>query len=192
MDPRDPRHWLIGVGNGGVWETRDAGASWSPIADDAPTLAVGALTFAASDSNIIYVGTGEPAGGNGFVHVGVGLLKSTNGGQSWALLAPSSFARASVRRLVVDPNDANTLLAATSRAGYGRDAREGAPAPPPFGILKSTDGGNSWVRTLVGQTTALEVSPANFNRQYAAIGDQRLGIWRDTPDAAVNGVYPLN
>lgn len=26
--PSDPDHWLIGVGNGGVWETRDAGETW--------------------------------------------------------------------------------------------------------------------------------------------------------------------
>jgi hypothetical protein len=189
VDPRDPRHWLIGVGNGGVWESRDAGGSWSPIADDAPTLAVGAVAFAPGDSNIIYVGTGEPAGGNGFVHVGMGLLKSTNGGESWVLLAQQHFARASVRRLVVAPADANILMAATSRAGYGRDARQGAPAPPPFGILKSADGGASWIRTLAGQATALEVDPGSFNRQYAAIGDQRLGVLRDTPDAVTNGVY---
>ena len=188
VHPHDLGHWLIGVGNGGVWQTRDSGVNWVPIADDAPTLAVGAVTFAPSDPNIIYVGTGEAAGVS-FVHVGVGLLKSTNGGQSWELLAQSSFARASVRRIVVDPNDANVLLAATSRAGSGRDARESPPAPPPFGILKSTDGGHNWVRTLAGQTTALEVSPANFSRQYAAIGDQRLGVWRDTPGAEVNGVY---
>src|SRR5688500_11312567 len=42
VDPRDTSRWLIGAGNGGVWETRDAGTSWTPIADDAPTLSIGA------------------------------------------------------------------------------------------------------------------------------------------------------
>src|SRR5438105_5138376 len=55
VDPRDRLHWLIGVGNGGVWETRDGGTTWAPLTDDAPTLAVGAVAFAPSDSNIIYV-----------------------------------------------------------------------------------------------------------------------------------------
>src|SRR5262249_17707676 len=28
VDPKDAAHWLAGVGNGGLWESRDAGASW--------------------------------------------------------------------------------------------------------------------------------------------------------------------
>jgi photosystem II stability/assembly factor-like uncharacterized protein len=188
VDPRDSSHWLIGAGNGGVWETHDFGGSWLPIADDAPTLAVGAVAFAPSDPSIVFVGTGEAAN-TSFVHVGAGLLKSTDGGRSWSLLAQENFARGSVRRLVVAPDDANILMAATVRGGFGRDSRDGAPSPPPFGIHKSTDGGGSWVRTLAGQATALEVDRANFNRQYAAIADQRLGVIRDTPDASANGIY---
>jgi photosystem II stability/assembly factor-like uncharacterized protein len=188
VNPRDTSHWLVGAGNGGVWETRDTGGSFLPIADDAPTLSVGALAFAPSDPNIVYVGTGEAAG-VGFAHVGVEILKSTNGGQTWTLLAQSAFARASVRRLRVDPSNANLVLATSARGGFGRDSREGAPSPPPFGILRSTDGGNSWTRTLAGQATALEADPTSFNRQYAAIADQRLGVLDDTPGASANGVY---
>src|SRR5215218_4534002 len=33
VDPSNPSHWLLGVGNGGVWETRDSGQSWVPAAD---------------------------------------------------------------------------------------------------------------------------------------------------------------
>ena len=190
VDPTDTSHWLLGVGNGGVWETRDAGGSFAPIADDAPTLSVGAVAFAPSDPKIIYVGTGEAAGGVGFAHVGVGILKSTNGGATWALIAQSDFARASIRRLRVDPNNSDVVLAASARGGFGRDAREGAPSPPGFGILRSTNGGSTWSRTLAGHSTALEIDPTNFNRQYTAIADQRLAIatLRD-PGAVANGVY---
>lgn len=191
VDPGDGRHWVIGVGNGGVWGTRDSGTSWTPLTDAAPTLATGAVAFARSSPNVLYAGTGEPGEGDGFQDAGIGVLKSTDGGQSWTLIGQSSFARASVKRLRVHPGTADIVLAATSRGGFGRNSAEGAtPSQPPFGILKSTNGGATWRRTLAGQATALEFDPTNFNNQYAAIGDQRLGvIFNDTPGAVTNGVY---
>src|SRR5262245_42179649 len=45
VDPDDVNHWLIGVGNGGVWETRDRGKNWGPLSDDWPILSIGAIAF---------------------------------------------------------------------------------------------------------------------------------------------------
>src|SRR5579859_7344524 len=38
VDPSDKTHWLIGAGNGGVWETHDAGSNFIPLSDAWPTL----------------------------------------------------------------------------------------------------------------------------------------------------------
>ena len=181
VDPRDPSRWLVGVGNGGVWETRDAGRSFAPIADDAPTLAIGAIAFAPSNPDIVYIGTGESQPFSAIAHVGVGLLKSTNGGQSWALLGQSSLSRGAVKNLRIHPNDPNTLLAVLTRSQAGRNAGD-PPSPPPAGIVRSTDGGANWTRTLAGQATALQVDPRSFSRQYAAIavGNDLNGIYRST------------
>src|SRR4029450_6256429 len=35
VDPRDSRRWLLGVGNGGVWESRASGETWTSVTDDA-------------------------------------------------------------------------------------------------------------------------------------------------------------
>ncbi len=188
VDPSDANHWLIGVGNGGVWESMDGGTSWLPIADSAPTLAVGSIAFAPSDPSIVYVGTGESAG-VGFTKTGVGVLKSTDGGRTWVVLGASSFARAAVRRIRVHPTSSNVVIAATTRAGFGKDSQENVPASPLFGIQKSIDGGVSWARTLTGQATALEIDPINFNNQYAAIGDQRGNLSNEQPGSVINGVY---
>ena len=197
VNPFDPNHWLIGAGNGGVWESRDLGLSWVRLTDEAPTLAIGAIAFAPSDPDIIYVGTGEAAS-VGFAKAGLGMLKSIDGGATWDLLGALSLARASVKRVRVDPANPDVVLALASRGGIGRDSQEGAPPamagtePPPFGVFKSTDGGSTWVRTLGGQGTALEIDGTNFTRQYAAIGDQRLGVLTDPPGSppnAINGVY---
>ncbi len=189
VDPLNANHWLMGAGNGGVWESVDGGTSWLPITDAAPTLATGAIAFAASDPQIIYVGTGEAPGGVGFVQVGVGMLKSADGGRNWSLQGASTFARGSVRRIRVHPSNANVVLAATSRGGFGKDSREGAPSPPLFGIQKSIDGGVSWTRTLAGQASALEVDATNFNNQYVAIADQRSGRPGEASGNVTNGLY---
>lgn len=188
VDPVDERHWLAGAGNGGVWETRDGGSNWIPVTDNAPTLAIGAIAFAPSDPQTIYAATGE-AVGTGFVRAGAGVLKSADGGHSWTLLGASSFARASVRRVRVDPANKNIVLAISQRGGFGRDSQLGAPSPPPFGFLKSTDGGVTWNRTLAGQATALEADPTNFNNLYAAIGDNCFQVFSDTPGSVPGGVY---
>ena len=188
VDPSDLNHWLIGTGNGGVWESRDGGVSWVPLTDGMPTLAIGAVAFALSNPNVIYAATGE-ATQSGFTKAGMGVLKSTDGGRSWNLLAASSFARASVRRVRVHPTNLDVVEAITSRGGFGRDSQEAAPSPPPFGVLKSIDGGGTWTRTLAGQATALEIDPTNFNNQYAAIGDVRTGVFNDSPGSALNGLY---
>src|SRR5437867_3918306 len=54
-----PYTFYIGVCNGGVWKTTDAGRTWIPIFDDQPTSSIGAVVVAPSDPNVIYVGSGE-------------------------------------------------------------------------------------------------------------------------------------
>ena len=190
VDPSDRNHWMAGFGNGGVWESLDAGGSWRPIADAASSLTIGALAFAPGDSRIIYAGLGETTG-PGFTKAGSGILKSVDKGENWILLASANFNRSAVKRIRVSSTDPNLLIAATSRGGFGRDSQEGAPSSAPFGILRSANGGTTWSRVLAGQATGLEVHPADFNRQYGSIGENRgpAGVHNDSAGSVVNGIY---
>lgn len=143
---------------------------------------MGAIAFVPSNTSIIYAGTGEP---NFSVdsYGGAGLLKSINGGGTWALLAGSTFAGTSFSDVKVHPTDPNTVIAATTRGVAGRVAVF-PPSPPARGIFKSTDGGVNWPLKLAGEATDLEVDPTNFSRQYAGIGDPfgsgANGLYRST------------
>src|SRR2546425_11037734 len=178
--PTDSNHWLIGGAQGGIWRTRDAGTTWDPLTDAQASLAMGAIAFAPSNPNIIYAGTGE-AVFSGDAYAGAGLLKSTDGGTTWQLLATATFAKATFSEIRVDPTNPDIVVAATASGLAGR-GREFPPSIPPRGIFKSTDGGMTWSQKLSGEATDLQVaSPSIFNLQYAAIGDP-FG-------SAANGVY---
>jgi photosystem II stability/assembly factor-like uncharacterized protein len=186
VNPHNSSHWLIGAAQGGVWETRDAGATWSPRTDDQASLAMGAIAFAPSSTNIIYAGTGEGVG-SADAYAGLGLLKSTNAGGSWQLLATDVFAQSSLRVIRVKATDPNILLAATVRGLAGVSGGL-LPSPPPVGIYKSSDGGVSWSLKLdarirlMGGGWDIESFPGDFNRHYAAAGSV-FG------NPTINGVY---
>src|SRR2546421_6193425 len=43
VDPVNNFHWLLGSAQGGIWETYNAGGTWTPKTDDQASLAIGAI-----------------------------------------------------------------------------------------------------------------------------------------------------
>ena len=77
-----PYTFYIGVCNGGVWKTTDAGRTWKPIFDDQPTGSIGwVIAVAPSDPNIVYVGSGEGLP-RPDLSTGDGIYKSTDAGKT--------------------------------------------------------------------------------------------------------------
>jgi len=189
IDPANSNHWLIGAAQGGVWETSDAGTTWTPRTDDQASLAMGAIAFAPGAPNIIYAGTGEGVS-SGDSYAGLGLLKSTDGGLTWQLLGTSYFAKASFSDIKVHPGNPNILLATTLRGLAGVSGGL-LPSPPPVGIYKSIDGGTNWSLKLdanvrnMGGGWDLESHPTDFTKQYAGCGS----IFGNPFHSSTNGIY---
>ena len=82
IDPRNPAVFYVGHAHGGVWKTGDNGVTFNPIFDKEHSLSIGAIAIAPSDSDVIWVGTGEPNDRNtsGW---GDGVYRSTDGGVHW-------------------------------------------------------------------------------------------------------------
>ncbi|HWQ36843.1 MAG TPA: hypothetical protein VNQ79_28685 [Blastocatellia bacterium] len=183
----------IGAAQGGVWRSRDNGATWTPLTDNQASLAIGSIAIDPFNSNVIYVGTGE---GNGSAdsYYGAGLLKSIDGGATWTqITGPNSttspqqpaFLNSCMVRIAIDRNNTSTLFAAT-RAGatHGASGGAGSAAVPlgQRGIWKSADGGASWKNADPSGTggansgTDVLIDPKNSSRIYAALLSQ--GIYR--------------
>ena len=146
---------LAGAASGGVWKTTDHGASWRPLTDGLSDLSVGALAYAPSDPEVVYLGSGEGGLGSFFVP-GIGLLRSADGGETWFLPAPGEVAAEQFFALSVDPRDPDRVLAANER-----------------GLLATADGGASWQESLghpdlYGVTEVLR-SPDDPDRVWAAL-----------------------
>jgi photosystem II stability/assembly factor-like uncharacterized protein len=185
VDPFDPTHWIVGAALGGIWESRDAGATWSPRTDDAASLASGAIAFASSVPGLVYAATGE-SNGNVSGFGGAGILRSDDGGQTWSTIAgtASLFRGHGVRRLYVHPQAADVLVVATTHGSAGIGAGR-TPSVEPTGVFRHDESG--WHPTLPGEATGLVVVPDDFDRQYAAIGRARGSS--ATPGIAANGIY---
>jgi uncharacterized protein (TIGR03437 family) len=182
----------LGAAQGGVWRSRDNGATWDPLTDDQPSLAMGAIAIDPTNPNIIYAGTGE-AHLSGDSYYGAGLLKSTDGGATWTQVAgpisaseprQPAFLNAAFHSLVIDPTTPSTLYAATT-IGLVSGAT-GATTFPPLGdrgVWKSSDGGMTWrnlnppnLPVLNQSGTDAALDPRDSRRVFAAI--LGFGIYR--------------
>src|SRR5215475_11029865 len=59
IDPRNPSVFYIGLGTGGVFKSGNNGVSFDPIFDKEAVQSIGAIAIAPSDSDVVWVGTGE-------------------------------------------------------------------------------------------------------------------------------------
>jgi len=140
----------LGTAGGGVWKSTNDGGSWVALTDNQPSLSVGALALDSTDvsDNTLYVGTGE-ANNNSDSYRGVGVLKTTDGGQTWTLLGSSTFgpysaASISISALVVN---GPTIYAGTK-----------------VGLYQLLNARASWVRvTVTAANTTAPVTDVQLN-----------------------------
>lgn len=187
---------FIGAAQGGVWKTTNGGATWTPLTDDQPSLAMGALAIAIDPTNsadpahrVIFAGTGEQAATGIDVYYGAGVIKSLDGGQTWAQTCTGSALAnpscpftgpfsdgffpgggARIGSLVVNPGNPRMLLAGVQVfSGSGLSGQAGQP-----GVYCTGDAGATWSRIMPSglTTTAIATSVlyATSSTAYAAIG----------------------
>src|SRR3989454_597447 len=175
--PSQPNVFYIAQVNGGVWKTNDYGRTWTPIFDDQPTGSVGCIAVAASDPNIIYVGSGEGLQ-RPDLSVGDGIYRSSDAGSTWVHLGLRDGQQ--IPQIAVDPRDPNRILVAVAGHPYGPNEERG--------IFRSVDGGKTFEKVLykdenTGGADVL-IDPSNPDVAYAALWEARQGPWEN---AAWNG-----
>ena len=151
--PTDVNTYWVGTAAGGLWVTNDNGASWTCLTDNNGVLAVSDIIIPTdyATSNTIYIATGDKDAWN---NNSIGVLKSTNSGLTWNVTG-LSFAISDwkmVNRILLDPADNQTIIAATTN-----------------GVYKTTNGGTSWSNQLTANSFIdMEYKPGDFNTLYGS------------------------
>lgn len=160
IDPADESHWYVGVGSGGVWETKNAGVTFKPIFDKQKVYSIGCITLDANSRNL-WVGSGENVGGR-HISFGDGVYLSKDGGSTWKNMGLKSSNH--ISKIVVHPTNPDVVWVAAQGPlwNIGGDR----------GVYKSVDGGKKWKRVLgdaewTGATDLL-IDPRNPHILYAA------------------------
>ncbi|MFI5178051.1 MAG: hypothetical protein ACHQO8_05795 [Vicinamibacterales bacterium] len=174
VDPTDANIIYIGTAQGGVWKTTDGGLSWTPRTDNEVSLAIGSLVMDPANHLVLYAGTGE---GNfsGDSYYGNGILKTTDGGNSWTTLAQATFTGTRFSRLAVTPGTSSRLFAATGT-----------------GVYRSTDSGVTWTK-MTGSSlptlnaTDVGIDPTTPATVYAAFWGG--GIYQSTNASAATPTW---
>ena len=160
-DPDDSSVWYVAAGSGGVWKTKNAGVSWTPVFDNEASYSIGNVTVDPSNPNTIWVGTGEDVGGR-HVGFGDGIYRSDNGGATWTNMGLEDSQHISTS--LVRPNDSKTVFAAVQGSLWTPGGERG--------LYKTSDGGKSWKNVLsAGEWTGVTdvvMDPSNPDVLYAA------------------------
>src|SRR3984957_1861336 len=168
--PGKPNLFYIGVNNGGVWKTTDAGRTWVPIFDGQPTGSIGALAVAPSNPNVIYVGSGEGLR-RPDLSTSDGIYKSTDAGKTWQHLGLRDGQQ--ITSILIDPQDPNRVFVAVLGHPYGPNSERG--------VFRSTDGGATWQKILYkdDDTGAADLAfdPKNPQIIYTDLWSSRRPPW---------------
>jgi hypothetical protein len=184
----------LGAAGGGVWRTdmaKDTGnTNWTYVSGSFGTNAIGALLVDPKDAsgNTVYAGTGEP-NASGDSEAGVGIYKTTDGGDTWTLVPGTDLFRDRAISAMTFDKDGNLLIGlASAIRGVSSVTGGSVGCPTPHGcavrgVYRQT--GATWAllrATNIRGTTDVAVDPNNPNILYQSSFAE--GVWRSLDNGA--------
>jgi photosystem II stability/assembly factor-like uncharacterized protein len=193
FDPLSVDIIFVGAPQGGLWKTTDGGVTWAISGtDQIATLGVSSIAIDPSNSQIMYIGTGDRDAGDA---QGKGVYKSTNGGASWTA-SNAGTTGLTVSRILINPLNPSAIIIGTSnglyqsynagvtwikRASYTSHMKEMKYKPGDTNTIyatgngsffRSTNGGAAWSQISAGFGTGISrmvitVCPAAPSKVYA-------------------------
>ncbi|MBP6183351.1 MAG: glycosyl hydrolase [Saprospiraceae bacterium] len=181
VNPEYPQEFFVAYASGGLWYTRNNGASFLPLFDKEAVMTIGAI---AVDwvTGTIWVGTGE-VNSSRSSYAGIGIYVSRDKGETWqhSGLAESHH----IGRIVLHPTNPDLIWVASMGHLYSDNLERG--------VYKSTDGGLTWTHSLkVNEKTGaidLVLDPHTPDHVYAAMWQRKRQAWNFEESGPGSGIY---
>jgi len=177
----DPSHFYVAYASGGLWKTHNNGTSFTPLFDDEMVMTIGDVAVD-WENNHLWVGTGE-VNSSRSSYAGIGVYRSTDDGENWQHLGLAETHH--IGRIIIHPDDPNTVWVAALGHLYSPNSERG--------VYKTTDGGQSWEKTLfVNDNTGavdLVIDPDNPDILYAATWERTRRAWNFVEAGEGSGIY---
>jgi photosystem II stability/assembly factor-like uncharacterized protein len=171
--PAHPRTFYMGAaGGGGIWKTTDYGETWTVLTDGEgfKSTAIGAIEVPASDTSVVYAGTGSEAI-RANVTTGRGVYKSTDAGDSWSFIGLENAGQ--VGDIIAHPQNPDRVFVAAMGHPFGKNEQRG--------VFRSTNGGDTWEKVLYASdsTGAVDLAfhPEKPNVVYATMWRAERKPW---------------
>ena len=182
--PENSQLYYMGSTGGGVWKTVNAGISWENISDDYFGVGtIGAIAVAASDANVIYVGTGEKSIRGVTTSQGHGMYKSTDAGKTWKFVGLPEAGQ--ISRIKIHPTNPDIAYAGVQGQIWAPNDERG--------VYRTTDGGETWEQVLKvdPQTgaTDLRMDPTNPRILYASMWEHGRKPWYILSGGSAGGIF---
>ncbi|MGB0543924.1 MAG: WD40/YVTN/BNR-like repeat-containing protein [Longimicrobiales bacterium] len=170
----DPHTFYIATASGHLWKTTNRGITFDVLFDEQPDIfSIGAVAVAPSNSNVLYLGSGE-ANNSRSSYWGNGVYKSMDAGETWTNIGlPMSH---HIGRIVVHPTNPDIVYVASLGPLYSEGGERG--------LYKTTDGGRSWEQVLNHRSEGRDIGvvdvvmdPTEPNTLYAATYDKVRLPW---------------
>ncbi|MCZ6918671.1 MAG: glycosyl hydrolase [Gemmatimonadetes bacterium] len=162
----NPFTFYVASSTGGVWKTTDNGVTLRTVFSGGGTHSVGAIAVHQTDTNVVWVGTGERASRQSSSW-GDGVYRSTDGGETWTHMGLRDSHH--IGRIAIHPDDPNVVFVAAMGHLWGPNDERG--------LYRTTDGGETWTRVLEGDddTGVVDVTydPSDPDVMYAATYQRR-------------------
>ena len=171
VDTANPGTMYVGFGSGGLWKTIDNGLSWNSIFEDQASYSIGDFAIAPSNSDILYIGTGEHLKKpRNFTLPGTGMYRSSDAGKTWQHIGLDDSW--SIAEIAIHPKNPNIVLVSVIGHLWTKNKNRG--------LYRTEDGGKTWEQVLYKNdmtgSNDIVISASNPQMMYTTLWEVYPGI----------------